>query len=82
MLTLIDYADRTYSLIFGPKIRLVKNCRVRKVTNISVAKFVGRSLAQGLGIPADSRDRVAAAAAAAEIARGAARRCGARRVRL
>jgi hypothetical protein len=44
MLTLIDNMDRTYSLIFGPKIKLVKNCRFRKITRISVAKFVGRRL--------------------------------------
>jgi hypothetical protein len=40
MLTLTDRDDKTYYMIFGPKIKLVKNCRMRKITRIVIAKFV------------------------------------------
>jgi hypothetical protein len=44
MLTLTDRDGKTYDLIFGPKIMLVKNGRVRKITDITIGKFVGRRL--------------------------------------
>jgi hypothetical protein len=40
MLTLTDSADRTYTMVFGRKIRLMKNGRSRRITNITLAKWV------------------------------------------
>ncbi len=40
MLTLTDSADRTYTMVFGRKIRLVKNGRSRRITDITLGKWV------------------------------------------
>jgi hypothetical protein len=40
MLTLTYMTGKTYQIIFGPKIKLVRNGRVRKISRIVVAKYV------------------------------------------
>jgi hypothetical protein len=40
MLTFTDSAERTYTMVFGRKIRLMKNGRSRRITDITLAKWV------------------------------------------